>query len=237
MILYKYFTHKGNIRIENQDYYGHLELGKCNLFIVCDGMGGAQGGATASRLCVDVMKESFQVTDDRIYDIKYSIKCGNTAVYEKAGSSPDYFGMGTTVCAVYLDNDEYFSCWVGDSRIYHLKGQEILWRSRDHSQLNHFLDQGMSPDEAQRMAKPNMIMRAVGTKSNVDVDGYGSVLGMGEKLLISSDGLHGFLAEEEIVDTIASNGIDVAGEKLMSRVLSSEINAPDNVTFCIIEKV
>ena len=66
MILYKYFTHKGNIRIENQDYYGHLELGESNLFIVCDGMGGAQTGATASQLCVDVMKESFQVTDDRI---------------------------------------------------------------------------------------------------------------------------------------------------------------------------
>ena len=177
-------TDIGSKRVENQDCYGIYTFGAATLCIVCDGMGGHAGGATASGTARDVFVEAVRDTlgihgDDEgdglptAAALRRALERGavlaNSAVRTAADNAEDLAGMGTTLVAVLLC-EGVGGCFVnvGDSRIYDVTEAAITQLSHDHSYVQHLVDMGqMSADEARVSPVRNVITRAVGIDDTV----------------------------------------------------------------------
>ena len=180
-------TDIGSKRVENQDCYGIYTFGAATLCIVCDGMGGHAGGATASGTARDVFVEAVRDTlgiygDDEgdglptAAALRRALERGavlaNSAVRTAADNAEDLAGMGTTLVAVLLC-EGVGGCFVnvGDSRIYDVTEAAITQISHDHSYVQHLVDMGqMSADEARVSPVRNVITRAVGIDDTVRPD-------------------------------------------------------------------
>lgn len=248
-------TDIGSKRVENQDCYGIYTVGAATLCIVCDGMGGHAGGATASGTARDVFVEAVRDTlgihgDDEgdglptAAALRRALERGavlaNSAVRTAADNAEDLAGMGTTLVAVLLC-EGVGGCFVnvGDSRIYDVAEAAITQLSHDHSYVQHLVDMGqMSADEARVSPVRNVITRAVGIDDTVRPDIRSVDISLppdGKRwFLLCSDGLSGCVSEE-IIHTVVSDG-GTLREKAEGLVeLANAAGGPDNITVLIVE--
>ena len=240
-------TDKGKVRAENQDCF-LLELcpeKDCLIAVLCDGMGGAKAGGVASTLCnktfVGKVFEKLCSAKNRIPDYRQILQSScretNQVVYEYSRFGEEYHGMGTTLVGGVIKNGgNGYIINVGDSRAYLLqpKKGKIRQITRDHSLVEELIRFGaITREEAREHPQRNVITRALGTEAKMDSDYYSFRLGIGELLLLCSDGLSNTLRDEEILEHAKScPEPEELCRSLMELTLAR--GARDNVTVVVV---
>jgi serine/threonine protein phosphatase PrpC len=218
-----------------------------SLFVVADGMGGHAAGEVASRLAVDAINEFICLTgdDEEItwpfgldetisYDgnrLKTAIRYANRKVLEATKEKSEYEGMATTVAAVLVDGDSANLGHVGDSRIYLMRNGTISQLTTDHSWVNEQILGGMiSSDQARSHPLRNVVTRALGGKSDLQVDMKVHKIEPGDMLLLCSDGLTTMMPDEEIARVVseAKNDVEKATRELVAAANAK--GGEDNIT-------
>lgn len=230
-------TDKGMVRSSNQDaeLYGAFENGDV-WAVVCDGMGGANGGSVASNTAVDEiadkLRESYRssMSGNAVRDmIGKAIQAANIKVYIEAQENLSLRGMGTTVVVVIVSGDTAYIAHAGDSRAYLLTGGAIRQLTTDHSVVQAMVDKGeLTADEARHHPRKNLITRALGVKPRLDIDYCECPLVKGDIILMCSDGLSNYVEENEIYNILRSNDSRTAVDKLINTANAN--GGGDNIT-------
>lgn len=235
-------TDRGLVRAENQDCFV-IRISsdrKSIVAVVCDGMGGARSGDTASSLAANTfiseMGEIQSVPPGEIEDIlKNVVSKTNTTVFEKAISSAQYSGMGTTLVGVVVIDSVAHFINVGDSRAYHITNGAITRITRDHSIVEDMLLMGeLTQEQALHHPNRNLITKAIGTEPRISGDVFECELSPGDYILLCSDGLTNLLADQELFTELEESG-DLEGICKALVKKSIEKGAPDNVTVVLIK--
>ena len=240
-------TDVGKRRAANQDDFIVKTYSADTLVaVVCDGMGGANGGNIASNIAssafVRTVDESehdnsdfFGVTVEKVLDLlKEATAEANISVYDRSGEDPSLIGMGTTLVGCVLRGEELCVVNVGDSRLYVIRQDGTIEQiSHDHSYVQYLVDLGkMTPEEAKNSKNKNIITRAVGTERNVESDTFTVKLSAGDAVLLCSDGLTNLVDDGEIAkevrNAVQTGDLGTACENLIS--LANERGGLDNIT-------
>ena len=205
------------------------------LFAVADGMGGARGGARASRLALETIIDSYysftSMGNGNIPQaLRSAVEEANGRIYAEADENPELEGMGTTASAVLIVGEYAYVAQVGDSRVYVVRADGSLRQiTNDHSLVAEQVRHGfISEEEARNHSLRNLITRAVGTRPGIKVDLFVAELARGDSLLICSDGLSNLVSDEQIAETMHNHPPDKAAHALVDEALVK--GAPDNVT-------
>ncbi|MDY0234423.1 MAG: Stp1/IreP family PP2C-type Ser/Thr phosphatase [Gudongella sp.] len=231
-------SNKGLVREINQDCMYIARKNCLPLFIVADGMGGHKAGEIASKLTVDIVRKDITLNaskisnQDEVYStIKKAIELANSEVYNYSLSHSECNGMGTTVTLGYVYNNNYFIvAHVGDSRAYYLRNKHLIKITEDHSLVNELIKTGeITRSEALTHPQRNVILRAVGTSPEIDIDIYSIEIKKEDIFIICSDGLTNMIDEPEIQD-IFEKTEDI--ENACELAIESAINkgGKDNIT-------
>ncbi|HEX2906722.1 MAG TPA: Stp1/IreP family PP2C-type Ser/Thr phosphatase [Phototrophicaceae bacterium] len=242
-------TSTGQVRENNEDNIHLWARGQYVLAVVADGMGGAAAGEEASRLAVEAIKSGLinrdsqlvealeSLGDDRVsQELRDVIQLGNDMIVEKAASSPDYRGMGTTVTLAFVRGMSAIFAHVGDSRAYLVEGDDgsITQITHDHSFVEALLAAGhITREQADEHPMRNVLYRALGQSSEVDIDLYYKRLHIGDRLVLCSDGLTRHVKPVEIARlTLENTNPDAVSQKLVD--LANERGGEDNVSVIVI---
>lgn len=229
-------SHTGNVRTSNEDAYGYcLDAG---VFAVCDGMGGAAAGEVASRLAVDTLIERLcAVTsrEDRGIALEESIAAANRLVHTQAAQDASLQGMGTTLVAVAIQDDQALIGHVGDSRCYLFRAGQLTRQTNDHSLVDEQVRLGhMTQADADRSPLRNVITRAIGTQNAVEPDITDLPLESGDILLLCSDGLTREVPEACIAAILHSPGtVEEQCHRLIDA--ANDAGSRDNVTAILVQ--
>ena len=217
--------------------------------IVCDGMGGANGGNIASAVAADAFLKKmdaaqekypsfFGMSGDEICAaLKEAAGDANRAVYLCGKADSSLSGMGTTLVACVVSGENLYVVNVGDSRLYKLSCDGIKQLSHDHSYVQYLVDVGkMTKDEARHSTNKNLITRAVGTEAEVEADIFTSKTAPGDFIVMCSDGLTNHVNDEEISNTVkpvcSADSLELAAESLIW--LANSRGGLDNITAVIL---
>ena len=169
------------------------------LFVVADGMGGAQAGEVASSVAVDTFRAGLEEGEEPERSLVAQVEQANSRINELSHSNAEHAGMGTTITAVYVGEQDVAIAHVGDSRAYCLRDGELLRLTDDHSLVDELLRQGrLTPEEAVEHPQRSVITRALGPEGSVEVDTRSFHARAGDVYLLCSDGLTTMLSEEQI---------------------------------------
>lgn len=220
-------THIGQRREVNQDAYATEERGPATLLLVCDGMGGHAAGEVASQLAVETIMARYESAVSPDQALRDAFTSANQAIYNQGRGT-----MGTTgVAALFLHNRLYVAN-VGDSRAYLVREGQIDQISHDHSFVSDQLAAGLiTPEQARTSSIRNIITRALGHSGSVEVDLFERQLCAGDTVLLSSDGMHGLLADTEIAEVAGIFPPDEAVQRLVD--MANARGGPDNITVVI----
>ena len=232
----------GKVREVNEDRVAVLRRSEGLLLaIVADGMGGHKAGDVASEMTVQSLSNLFMqaeadcfVTNDRKKEwLSKSIRDINASVFEHASTHPECKGMGTTVIAALIDNDDCVMGHVGDSRAY-LIGDAVEQLTRDHSFVNALLDSGeITEAEAEVHPKKNWIVKALGTEAGIEEEILQFSLSSLSYLLLCSDGLSNKVNKEEIASIVLSSApLSKKGEDLIG--LANRHGGEDNISLVLL---
>ncbi len=235
-------TDIGLMRSSNQDYCKTGELSDGSVWaVVCDGMGGANGGSTASRIAAETiaeqLKELYNIEkyrDDMEKLIKTAIAIANQRVYDMSLKVYSLSGMGTTVVAAVVKEEVVHIVHAGDSRAYIYENGSLTQITKDHSMVQELVDIGqITPEEARNHPNKNIITRALGTRENLKTDYNGVKFDKDSVLLICTDGLSNYLTDEDIAEFINKS----RGDELVSRLVEQAkiMGGSDNITVAVIE--
>jgi serine/threonine protein phosphatase PrpC len=229
-------TDIGRRRKQNEDAY--LRDERLGLFVVADGMGGyAAGDGMVSRNRKQIEEFSTSPTRELARQIKRvlesAVQSACYMVFGLAEMSPERQGMGTTISALLLAGSYGATAQVGDSRVYCVRNAAAIQLTEDHTLVNWQIREGIiTPEQAKRSPHRNVITRAVGNKDFVQVDTQIFQVKVGDRFLLCSDGLHGYLRDEEIPGIMAHD-LDEAGRLFVA--LANDRGGKDNITAVIVE--
>lgn len=236
-------TDRGRVRPVNEDAYdiGKFEDGAV-WAVVCDGMGGVNGGNVASMKAVDVIAKAFAKTYREDADensirsmLLTALNAANTYVYEAAQEDEELAGMGTTAVAAVVKDDTAYIAHVGDSRAYLIRGDSIEQETKDHSMVQILVERGeLTEEEAMTHPKKNYITRAVGVEEELEVDYNEIPLLDSDAILLCTDGLTNCVGKEEILSIILEHGALASPDVLVKRAI--EHGGNDNITVVVISK-
>jgi protein phosphatase len=245
-------TDIGMYRSENQDYFKTAKAPDGMLLaVVCDGMGGAAGGSTASRMAGDefckcaaaILQEKFRRKEELSDgDIRWILSTAayraNLKVYTAAATDRELFGMGTTLTGALIREDWFWVVNVGDSRAYQFRRNRGKLITHDHSYVQYLVDTGrITAEEARTAQNRNIITRAVGTESSVDADVFVTEIdfaGMAAYALLCSDGLSNHIAQDELAEILsADTDVSAKADTLVSR--ANNYGGTDNITAVVIK--
>lgn len=234
-------TDKGRVRMSNQDSFAAAPLSETAAFaVVCDGMGGANGGNVASAIAVKTLSESFQrnfrnhMTDHSIRMMMESaIVTANSTILSAAGKNPDYKGMGTTVVAAFADGAQITLAHLGDSRAYLFTGRQLMQLTHDHSVIQSMIDTGqITETEARYHPNKNVITRVLGVYKNIDIEFNSFPFGPGDMLLLCSDGLTNYVEKDRLEFLFQNTPPDQLAQALVQAANSS--GGGDNITAVLV---
>lgn len=222
----------GLSRTENQDFCGQFSDTSGNrLLVLADGMGGHRGGATASQICVETVAQIFaDETTPLDRRLRNGIELANRRIFEAAAADSALQGMGTTAVALALPpTGDAVIAWVGDSRAYRFRRGQLQSLSQDHSVVAEWVRMGMiSPEEAETHPRRNELMRSVGGLETVEVDLISVEVEPGDRFLLCSDGLCGYVPETEIAAVLGFEAPARAASSLVDK--ANATGGYDNVT-------
>lgn len=225
----------GNFRKVNEDHVDYFIDDRKRIYVIADGMGGHNAGEIASKMAVEntiSYLNSMSEIEDPEKILIDAVSDSNLKIYELSKTSEELDGMGTTITACLIKDDEMVVAHVGDSRCYIIKDGGILQVTKDHSLVQQLLDEGsITATEADNHPNRNIITRALGTKDTVEIDTYKMSIRGIEKVILCTDGLSNFINEEELYNIIKNN--DNCCTKLIE--LSKERGAKDNISVIVFE--
>ena len=234
-------TDVGLRRHENQDTFAVETVGSRVIAVVCDGMGGAEGGQIASTLAVETFMKELRALlreDMSVEQLRelasFCVAQANTAVYERA-LEDDCRGMGTTLVSAVAGEKGTVVCNVGDSRAYLIRGGEITRITHDHSVVQTLVESGnITAEEARTHPNRNLITRALGTEEMTQCDAFEVTFQRGDKLLLCTDGLVVTATDEDICRAVCSGK---SSEQNLDELiaLAKAQGAPDNVTVVLVD--
>lgn len=224
-------TDVGAVRQVNEDSFSALP--DRGIWAVADGMGGHSHGDWASSQIAQALNavgpcDSFDALIDAaaraIHDAN-SIICAEAAAKEQR--------MGSTVVALVIQDRRFGVLWAGDSRVYLVRGGQLLQMSRDHTMVQDMVDRGLiSEQESHGHPMGHVLARAVGVETTLQLDAIVDDVLPGDTFLLCSDGVYGMIPDPELLDLIMRTEVDRLPEVLVARCL--ERDAPDNVTAIVV---
>lgn len=239
----KYFgiSDVGLVRKINQDCYSiTTNKAQDTLAIVCDGVGGGRSGDIASKAAASFLSDRFNnceaFSDDRQIRewLNKTITEVNAFVVSLALSKRKYEGMSTTLVAALFCKLGTYVVNVGDSRAYYLSDEQLIKITKDHTLVETLVDQGLiKPEDALKHPHRHVLINAIGIESEIKIDIF-RLSEPYELLMLCSDGLHGYLSDDEIqthinikqdIEHITQNLVDQANQK----------GGMDNVTIVLVE--
>jgi serine/threonine protein phosphatase PrpC len=230
----------GKVRKANEDNAGMIErTDGAKIFVVCDGMGGHVGGATASKIAVTGILQFLENRDLSNCEtaISEALIFANQQVYANALNNPDLHGMGTTCVLMVIKDDECYFGHVGDSRIYLHTERELHRLTKDHSYVQQLVDMGeITDDQAESHPRKNQIMKALGIAADVQPELGARKLSpkTGDRILMCTDGLNGMINDKQIASILLQN---MSREQCAQLLIKSalEHGGKDNVTATVID--
>ncbi len=240
-------TDLGRKRTTNEDaFFLTDDLG---LYVVADGMGGHAAGEVASQESVDTVYgmvkrgiSGLKPLEDPLHEedvqaasrlLESAVQAATYMVFSMAEMDRGKSGMGTTISAMLVLGEYAITAQVGDSRIYRIRGPEVEQLTEDHTLIAWQLKQGLiTPQEAKKSPHRNVITRAVGNRDYVQVDtGLVSLMPM-DRFLLCSDGLHGYLRDQDIAPIVKLGGTNAVTRFIE---LANERGGKDNITAILVE--
>ncbi|OGS46581.1 MAG: hypothetical protein A2539_01575 [Elusimicrobia bacterium RIFOXYD2_FULL_34_15] len=241
-------TDQGLVRENNEDNFSVSEI--INLFLVADGMGGHASGQVASKMAVDIIKEQmehgFKSNIIENYPVSmlptkskyanYLVNClniANNAIFEASQKYPQNSGMGTTIVAALIAEDNLIVAHVGDSRLYLIRDNDINPLTTDHSVVMEQVRKGLiTMEQASKSDIQNILTRALGIDKTVNADVTEMPLNNNDYVLLCSDGLLRMIPDSQILKTIEEyKEPNLICEKLVS--LANDAGGKDNITVVV----
>ena len=221
-----YKTDTGRQRHANEDSY----FARSPVFAVADGMGGAQAGEVASRIAAGAFEQGVEDEGAAEGQLEGIAQDANREIHELAQRDSSTAGMGTTLTAALLRDDEVALGHVGDSRAYVLREGELKRLTKDHSLVEELRRQGrLTDEEAEEHPQRSIITRALGPEPNVKVDTLTVPAKSGDVFLLCSDGLTTMVSDERIKQILTeSRTLRSAVNKLIDEANSG--GGRDNIT-------
>ncbi len=230
----------GNVRQQNQDVFACGNAGQDVYALVCDGMGGPNGGGLAAEIAAETMTKALE--DDAAAQLPAEALRGyleqiassaNHAVFRQAMADAELAGMGTTMVLCLVREEKAYILHAGDSRLYVFSNDELQQVTKDHSMVQTLVDQGeLTPEEARVHPERNLITNALGIRPDFGCDYTLLNLQKGDKLLLCSDGVTNELTDDQIAAMLSKQGsAKQLAEDLMEAVKQTE--AKDNATLVV----
>lgn len=223
----------GSVRHNNEDYY--LLAPALDLYIVADGMGGAQAGEHASRLAGDTVADYVANAGETNGGVLLqALAEANRRVMQVADSDPAFHGMGTTLTAAWRVGDELLLANVGDSRAYVYQDSQLHIITEDQTWVNEVGRKlGINEDQLKIHPMRHVLTMAIGVSDTLRIHSYAVPLQDGAQFLLCSDGLHGVIDSRIIREILAS------GQPLESKChaliqAAKQAGGPDNITVVIL---
>ena len=203
-------TDVGTVRSNNEDAVRLLpNAGQgIRLAVLADGMGGHACGEVASALAIDAVMVHMRTLDEQrltpaqwLDQLGQAVQAANTAIWQHAQNHPEATGMGTTLCVLSVAHGHAYWAWVGDSRVYLWQGGMLTLLTRDDTIVNRMLDEGtLTAEQAAKHPDSHVLSQALGTHEaveRVNVCGHPFKLTAGDRLIMTSDGVHDLLPFEQ----------------------------------------
>ncbi len=253
---YATLTDKGLVRDHNEDNLNITAFASVSelipeslLCVLCDGVGGHQGGETASRLAVEQIISFIEACDasSPSAQLVSAILSANEQVWKNAQASPELHGMASTAACAWIIGKRLFTATVGDSRIYLIKNKRIQQISTDHTWLQEALDSGMiQPGDRKSHPNAHVIKRYIGSETPPEVDvrlkygdnplqnQQGMLLDANDLLFLCSDGISDLIEENEIQTIFKQqHNLETALETL--KALAYQRGAKDNLSMIVVK--
>jgi serine/threonine protein phosphatase PrpC len=211
-------------------------LARAPLFVVADGMGGAQAGEVASKVAVESFHAGLPHDSSPEHALAAHALAANARIHELSRENAEQAGMGTTLTAVYVGEQEVAIAHVGDSRAYCLRDGELLRLTDDHSLVDELIREGrLTPEEAEEHPQRSIITRALGPEETVEIDTRSFRARAEDVYLLCSDGLTSMVPEAllaEILRRHAPTSLRAAGEALIAE--ANRAGGRDNITVILL---
>ena len=223
-------------------------------YVVADGVGGHNKGEIASREAVEqltmwvmgahrdldrLVARIEEGDTECVWEIRRLLESGVKSacymVFGMAELDPEKKGMSTTLSALLIRANFAFAVHVGDSRVYRVRQSSVLQLTEDHTLINYKVKHGMmTKAEAEKAQGKNVITRAVGHRDYVQVDTADVDIAPGDRLLLCSDGLHGYFHNErEVVELCGDGSLEECAEAAIA--LANQRGGKDNITALVVE--
>jgi PPM family protein phosphatase len=224
----------GCVRSNNEDYF--LVIPAIGLYLVADGMGGAQAGEHASRLAAETIQQAVTQNGKTMDSDGLVVAFGraNQRVMDAAAGNPEMEGMGTTLVAALENNGNLLIASVGDSRVYTFENGSLNAVTEDQTWVNE-VGRRLGIDEENLKSHPmrHVLTMAIGVSENLRVHTYQVKPVPGMLILLSSDGLHGVVSDEEIKKGLSSqSSLEAKSKELIASARSR--GGPDNITVVLL---
>jgi len=219
-------TDTGRQRRDNEDN----AYARAPVFVVADGMGGAQAGEVASKIAIEAFEQELPDAASPEERLAIRVREANRQIYDRSRSEHSSAGMGTTLTAAYLDETSLAIAHVGDSRAYLFREGALTRLTQDHSLVDELVRHGkLTEAQAAEHPQRSIITRALGPEPEVEVDTWTYPVRAGDVLLLCSDGLTTMISEDRVSEILGVHeALDVAGEELIRA--ANEAGGRDNIT-------
>jgi protein phosphatase len=242
----------GRKRLINEDSF-HCD-DALGFYVVADGVGGHSKGEVASQEAVEQLRmwvrgrrKELEALRSRVgqgdeeahWEIRRLLENGVQSacymVFSMAELDPDKRGMSTTMSCALIGGGTCYAAHVGDSRVYRVRDGQVLQITEDHTLINYKLKQGLiTPEEAAKMSGRNVITRAVGHKDYVQVDTADVDARAGDRFMLCTDGMHGYLDDErEVAELIGEGALETGVAAAVA--LANQRGGKDNITVIAVE--
>jgi protein phosphatase len=220
-------TDTGRQRRDNEDSW----FARAPVFVVADGMGGAQAGEVASKIAVETFEGGLPEQGTAEQRLASAVQQANERIHELSRAEHERAGMGTTLTAAYLDDDSNVAiAHVGDSRAYLFRDGSLQRLTQDHSLVDELVRRGkLTEEQAAEHPQRSIITRALGPEPSVEVDTWTYPVRAGDVLLLCSDGLTSMISEERVAQALGSaSSLDAVAQQLIDE--ANEAGGRDNIT-------
>jgi protein phosphatase len=234
-------TDVGRVRENNEDKFEYFIpedeqtlATRGHIYVVCDGMGGHEAGQIASELAAKTFIDVYRghPAEEPAVAMHAAVAAANRFVTDNARAFPKRKGMGCTLTALILIQDRMYVVNVGDSRIYLLRGDELLRLTMDHTVAEEYVKLGMlTKEEAERHPQKHVLTRAIGAEpANADIESH--LLEPGDLFMLCSDGIINHVSDEAIYETMKSKAPGDCAWSLVGQALQG--GGSDNATAMVV---
>lgn len=235
-------TDVGRTRIANEDAfkYGTFDDGT-SWAVVCDGMGGVHGGKIASSTAINMVSQKIRKCYNPAMSISSienlllsSITTANCIVFDRGESDSELEGMGTTIVAAIIKNNEACIAHVGDSRAYLISDDSIKLVTKDHSLVQEMLDIGeITQSEFEHHPIKNIITRAIGVDEKIEIEFDIIEFNDSDSLILCSDGLSGQVDKDTMLKIYKETEFESLADKYIE--VANDNGGIDNITVVIMK--